>query len=183
MATNKNYIQHGIKWGAIMLLVTSTIHYALYFTNMKATLTFKWLFILILLNIVLLAITGISARKIGAGVLSFKNAFISLVIAIAVSSFVSTTADFIIKSAKPSLAEQEKAYTIENSVEWMESFGTSEAEIDNAITKMEEQDATPSIGKSVSRFIWGTIFMSVFALIIAAIVKKKPKETIPQTTE
>lgn len=183
MATNKDYIQHGIKWGILMVLVTSTIHYAFYFTNMKMTLNFKWLLIIMLLNIAILAITGISARKIGGGFLSFKNAYICLVIAIAISSFVSTTADFIIKNVNPALAEEEKAKIIENTAEWMEKFGTPEEEMDKAISKMEEEDATPSIMKSVSRFFWGTIIMSLFALIIAAIVKKKPKEPILQTTE
>lgn len=175
MNLNKQYIDHGVKWGLIQFLIVGVVFYIIYVINIEfAVGTGRW--ITIPFSIALLIIQGAQARRFRNGGLKYGDAFKTLFIAGIVSSALMLTTDFIVKTASPSLAEQEKNITIEQTAKRMEDWGMEDDKIDEAIDRMQMQDSKPKITNTLLGLVFAAIFSAILALIVALVVKKKVKE-------
>lgn len=183
MNSNKPYIEHGIKWGLLAFLITGTLHFVFYLTNMEFALgNGRW--VILAITIVVYVFQGLFARKISGNGLKYGQAFLTLLFTAIVSSFLFLTTDFVVKNyVDPTLVDQEKIITIRNAEMGMEKFGMAQEKIDAAIDKMHEQDFTPTVLNSLGKLFWSVLFNSVLILIVAAFIKKKPREPEPVFTE
>ena len=174
---SKQYNEHGLKWGIIQFLIVGVLFYVLYFVNLRFAVT-SGMWVTLPISISILVIQGVQARKFNNGALSYGEAFRTLFIASVISSALFTTTNFLVKTTNPAFAEEEQAITIEKTAERMAGWGMDDDKIDEAIEKMEEKDARPSIFDSIIFFVASSIFSTLLILIIAIFVKKKPVEKV-----
>lgn len=176
---NKPYIDFGIKWGIIVAIIYIALHYTMLFAAPDFAFSGGQLIMLGLI-LALMVIIGLQARKIAGGVLLYKHAYIALLFVAIVSTFIFTAADFIVKNyVDTSLVETEKKLALEKTAKMMENWGAPEDKIDETMEEMQARDFKPTVISSLGRFVGGVVINALIILIIAAIVKKKPKDTLP----
>jgi hypothetical protein len=165
----KTATAQGITLGIILALSTTLM----YVLNPEM-FTKWWVGILSFLVVLLFGIISVSKSKGQLnGFITFKEAFTSYFITVALGYFISTLMGILIFSIiDPDMAQfvQEKA--METTRGFMERFGAPQEEIDKAIVKMGEQDNF-SITSQLKSYIFGLAFLSVLGLLVALIFKRK----------
>tara|TARA_R110000850_G_scaffold150497_1_gene273274 strand:+ start:187117 stop:187653 length:537 start_codon:yes stop_codon:yes gene_type:complete len=162
-------IAQGINLGIILALST-TLMYAL----KPEMFTKWWVGILTYLIVILLGIISVSKSKGKLnGFISFKEAFTSYFITIALGLFISTLVAIIIFGiVDPDTAKYIQESAMETTRNFMERFGVPEADIEKAIADMAKQDNF-SIVSQLKSYIFLLAFLSVLGLLIALIFKRK----------
>ncbi|GGD85512.1 DUF4199 domain-containing protein [Planktosalinus lacus] len=165
----KNASAQGITLGIILALST-TLMYALN----PDMFTKWWVGILSFLIVIVFGIISVSKSKGKLnGFISFKEAFTSYFITVALGYFISTLMGILIFSIiDPEMAQYIQEKAIETTRGFMEGFGAPEEEIDKALAKMSEQDNF-SIVSQLKSYIFGLAFLSVLGLLVALIFKRK----------
>ena len=159
---------YGLYLGIILALCT-IIPYAV---DLKL-FTSLWVLVITLLSILTCGILSIKKSKQSLdGFISFKEAFTSFFITIAIGLLISSITYFIIFN----IVDTEAANTlteirIESQAEMMQNFGAPEEVIAETIEKMESDDQF-SIGNQILGYFIFLIVMSIAGLISAAIMKK-----------
>ncbi len=165
----KTATTQGITLGIILALST-TLMYALN----PDLFTKWWVGILSFLVVLLFGIISVSKSKGQLnGFITFKEAFTSYFITVALGYFISTLMGILIFNViDPDMAQfvQEKA--METTRGFMERFGVPQEEIDKAITEMAKQDNF-SIVSQLKSYVFGLAFLSVLGLLVALIFKRK----------
>ena len=166
-------INYGLYLGIILALCT-IIPYAI---DLNLFTEF-WLLIVILLSIIISGILSIrKVKQLFGGYISFKEAFTSYFITVAIGLLISSLTYFLIFSIiDTEAANQLTEIRIENQAEMMQKFGAPEDSIAEAIEKMESDDQF-SIGNQILGYCIFLIGMSVIGLIVAAIMKKTNPDT------
>lgn len=162
-------INYGVYLGIILVLVTVLA----YVINM-GLLANLWIGILLFILILTFGIVSASkAKSHSGGFISFKDAFSSYFITIAVAIIISTIVSIILFNViDPEAAQILKEKIIESSTQMMEKFGAPQTAIDEAIAKMQQQNQF-AIGNLLLSLAKQLVFYSVIGLIIALIMKKK----------
>jgi len=137
-------------------------------------LTKWWLGILIfVVTIVIGIMSAVKAKKLNNGLLSFKNAFSSYFITVAIGIIISTIVSIVIFNVvDPEAAITLKEKTIEATVNMMRSFNAPESEIAKAVSQMEEQKNQYAIGSILQQTAIYLLIQAIIGLIVGAIVKK-----------
>lgn len=166
----KNGISYGIILGVISILLTTLI----YAFNMELFGSW-WLGLLILaINIVIYCVLLSKTKKQLNNDFSFKQAFTTYFIALAISALLSTVYNMVLFNViDPGAKETIMEVTVKSSVEMMEKFGAPEAEIEKAVEGIRATD-NYSIGNLIKGFFMVLAIGSVFGLIFAAIFKSRP---------
>ena len=163
-------INYGIILGLILIFVTVIS----YVVNIELLVNF-WLSLLIM-PIVIISFGVVSTAKsknLLNGFISFKQAFSSYFITVAIAVIISTLFSVILFNfIDPDAAIQLKELVIEKSTAMMEKFGAPQSEIDKALIKMENQD-TFAVGTQLRSLAQSLLFFTVIGLIVALIMKKK----------
>jgi len=161
-------VNQGVTLGVVLTIVT-----VLMYVVSLETFTKWWLGILLLLAIIAFGvIASLKVRKALGGYISFKNAFTSYFITVAVGTAISTLVGILIFAIiDPEAAQFLNERIIEMTMETMEKFGTPESTINEAIAKMEGQNNF-SIGKQLQSYVIRLLILSVLGLIVAVSVKK-----------
>lgn len=159
----------GINLGVILALST-TLMYAL----KPEMLTKWWIGILSFLAVLLLGIISVSKSKGSLnGFISFKEAFTSYFITVALGMFISTLVGILIFTiVDPDMAKYIQETAMETTRNFMERFGVPEADIEKALADMANQDNF-SLVSQLKSYIFGLAFLSVIGLLIALIFKRK----------
>ncbi len=167
-----NAINRGMILGGVLSLMT-VISYAVYpdlFTN--------WGFLIFLFVFVIAygIVSAIRSKKILGGFISFKDAFTSYFITLAIGTAISTVVSIIIYTVvDPEAAIAIKEKSIEMAVSMMEKFNAPKEAVEQAIAKMEEENPL-SVGSQIFNWFKGMIFYIIIGLIAALAIKKKQPE-------
>lgn len=162
-----------INYGIYLGLIITSITVVAYAVNLEVFT--KWWYGILLLLIIIMAgiISSAKARSLSGGFISFKQAFSSYFIPIAVGVLISTTVGIVLFNVvDPEAAEVIKQRSIEATVEMMEGFGSPQETIDQQIAVLEETDQFSAIGQ-LKGIAWQLLFYSIIGLLVAAIIKKK----------
>lgn len=165
-------INYGLYCGVILAAFT-ILAYAFnlsLFSNIWFGLT------LLLVTVIIGLVSSAKAKSLNNGFLTFKEAFSSYFITIAIGILISTIISFILFAyIDPDAAETIKQETIEVTITSMERFGAPDEEIEKRIKTIEEADGY-SISAAFQGYIKQIIFFSVIGLIVALIMKKNNPE-------
>ncbi len=168
----KNGITYGIFAGVVSALITAAIY------AIDLNLFVKWwigiaiIIIYITIGIVLLSKT----KKELKGVFSFKEAFTTYFISGVVATLISVGFNILLFNViDPSAKDTLNEIFIKSTAETLQKFGTPTAAINEAVTKMQENNpySTVELLKGSIFSIAGTAF---FGLILALIFKSKPSQ-------
>src|SRR5690606_4468070 len=160
---------YGLILGAVLALMT-TLMYVLD----PMLLTKRSIGILSLLLVIVVAIVSVAkAKGLQGGIMSFKEAFTAYFSTVALGSIISTCVGILIFNIiDPEMAAFLQEKTLEITAEFMQKFGTPQAEIDKQMAKLAEQD-NYSIATQLKNYVFGLAFMSVIGLLVALIFKTK----------
>jgi hypothetical protein len=169
----KSLKQTAINYGIYLGLILSSITVVAYAVSLD--LFTKWWYgiILLLLVVVVGVISSAKAKGILGGFMSFKQAFSSYFIAVAVGVIISAGVSMLLFNVVDTeAAEIVKEKTIEAQVKMLEGFGAPKQAIDDAVTELRNtnQFSVVSLLKAIAGQL---VFFSVIGLIVALIMKKK----------
>lgn len=161
-------INYGLYLGAALSLITIAIWFI--DINLMANM---WLGIIILLAVIAFGVVATAkAKSIQEGFLSFKEAFSSYFITVAIGIIISSIVSMILFNyVDPEAAKQIQQITIDATVNMMEGFGAPTETIAEAVEKIESQNQY-SLVNTLKSIAWGLVFQAVIGLIVAAIMKK-----------
>ena len=164
-------INYGLYLGGLLSLITV----AIYAININLMVN-MWLGIGLLLAVIAFGVVSTAKSKsIMEGVLSFKQAFSSYFITVAVGVLISTVVSIILFNfIDPEAAETVKELTVESTISMMQGFNAPADTIAEAVDKIESQNQF-SVLNSMKSVAWGLLFQAVIGLIVAAIMKKNPE--------
>jgi len=165
----KSSFNYGLMLGGILAVITALIY------AISIELLTKWWLGIILFFIALgIGIVSVAKTKsILGGYITFKDAFTSYFITIAIGLLINVFVGILIfVLIDPDAAEFLQEKIIEISRSMMESFGAPEEEINKAIADMQNENSY-SLGKQLQAYIFQLAFYSVFGLLVALIMKKK----------
>ena len=161
-------INYGLYLGGALSLITIAIWFI--DINLMANM---WLGILILLAVVAVGVVSTAkAKSIQEGFLSFKEAFSSYFITVAIGIVISSIVSMILFNyVDPEAAEQIKQITIDATVNMMEGFGAPAETIAETVDQLENQNQY-SIVNTAKSIAWGLVIQAVIGLIVGAIMKR-----------
>lgn len=162
-----------INYGVYLGLSLAIISVLIYVINIEFAI--KWWIgvILFLLALSFGIVSTAKSKDLLNGFISFKQAFSSFFITIAIGVLISTGVGVLIYGVLDTDAAtllQEKG--IETTVNMMERFGAPQSEIDKTIDAMSEQNSF-SIVNQLKAIAYQLLFYAVIGLIVAAFMKKK----------
>ncbi|NNC50003.1 MAG: DUF4199 domain-containing protein [Flaviramulus sp.] len=159
-------------WG-LYLGITLALFTVMGYVNLD--LFTKWWFGIgtLIVIIVFGIISAMKSRGLAEGFISFKEAFTSYFITVALGLAISTVVSIIIFNfIDPDAAIALKEKILNSTVEMMENFGAPEDAIAETVEKMEEEENMFAIGKVLQSLAFQLIGYSVVGLIAALVVKK-----------
>ncbi len=170
----KNAAQYGLILGLVFAFITAVI----YAVSIEL-LTKWWLGIIMFLIALGIGIFSVAKSKaILGGFISFKQAFTSYFITMAIGLFISIIVSILIFVViDPEAAVYLQEQIVEMTRGMMESFGAPESEINKAIAEMESKNQY-SLGSQLQGFVFQLAFYSVFGLLVALIMRKKDPNAI-----
>jgi len=163
-------INFGLYLAATLCLITILIY------AIDITLFVNFWLTLLLLPIITIGFGVFSTAKskgVNQGFLSFKQAFSSYFITVAIGILISSVFSIILFNfIDPDAAIQLKEIAIEKVISVMEGFNTPADEIAKQVEAMENQN-TFSVGTQTLQLAQSLIFFAIIGLIVAAIMKRK----------
>lgn len=166
-----------INYGFYLAAILVSFTVIAYLINIELLVNFWLVFLLLpIITITFGILSSAKAKGIQNGFISFKQAFSSYFIPIAVAMIISTIVSFILFNfIDPDTATMLKESVMDKTLTMMENFGTPQTEIDKVMTQMQEQD-TFAIGTQIKSVAQGLIFYAVIGLLVALVMKKKNPE-------
>lgn len=165
-----------MKWGLIaglILIAITTLNYTVLLSNYIVFLVTT--FVIYIIYLVLYWISGVQQRKALGGYIEFKQAFRAIFITILISSVMLAAWEIIYsKVIDPQLAQKIQNATIE----FMQRMKVPEEKIDETITNFEKQDKNIQWGTLVSAFAIGIVVKSLFGMMVAYLIRRKPETTM-----
>ncbi len=171
-----NLVEHALKFGLIMGLVSIVIQLGIYVINKEWLVSVVLGFISFAITITLVVYPIRVYRQQNGGVVSFKEAFVIGFIVFAGSSLLTSVFQYALYNfIDPDLSEYIKEKAIEKVASITEKIGGSQDDIEKAVEQLEREDFSQSPKRLASNFLGGILSGSVISLIIAAFTRKKPK--------
>jgi uncharacterized membrane protein len=174
VSIKQSSIQYGLILGGILSLLTILMY------SLNQELFLKWWIGIITILIVIG--TGIvataKAKAILGGFMSFKEAFSAYFITVAIGLLISTAVGILIFTVvDPDLASYLNEQAVEMTREFMEKFGTPEADMEAALDEMRNTDNF-AVGNQLKSYAFGLVFQAVIGLLIGLIFKRKDPNAI-----
>ena len=171
-STKSSAINYGLYLGGILALIT-LLGYALYID----LLTKWWLGIILFVVIIIFGIiSAIKSKKMQNGIISFKEAFSSYFITVAIGIIISMLISIILFNyVDPEAAITLKEKTIEATIQLMRNFNAPEEAVEQTLEQMEAQKNQFSILPQLQSNAIFLVIQSLIGLIIALIVKRNPE--------
>ena len=161
-------INYGLYLGGALALITVAIWFI--DINQMANM---WLGIGLLLAIIAFGVVSTAKSKsMLGGFLTFKQAFSSYFITVAVGIAISSLVSMLLFNYIDTEAgKQIQQITVESTIKMMEGFGAPPETIAEAVEKIESQNQF-SFVNTLKSLAWGFLFQAVIGLIVAAIMKR-----------
>lgn len=159
-------------WGLYLGIVLSLLGILGY---MNLDLMTKWWFGIgmLILVIVFGIISAMKSKNLQEGFISFKEAFTSYFITIALGIAISTVLTIVIYNfVDPEAAVALKEKIMDAQVQMMQNFGAPEEAIAKVVEELEAQENMFSVGKVLQSLAFQLIGYSIVGLIVALVVKK-----------
>jgi len=171
-STKSSAINYGLYLGGLMAL-TTILGYALYLD----LLTKWWLGILLFIVIIVFGIlSALKSKSIQNGVITFKEAFSSYFITVAIGIIISMVISILIFNfIDPEAAIALKEKTIDATIQMMRSFNAPEEAVAQTLEQMEAQKNQFSIAPQLQSNAIFLVIQAVIGLIVALIVKRDPE--------
>lgn len=159
----------------VLLIVLTTLVYAIdlsLFTN-------TWYGILIFLIVAGFAIgSAIRTKKQMGGFITFKQSFTAFFITILIGLLMYTIFSIVLFNVIDTDAKQVMTEAvIKSSVEMAEKFGAPSEQIDEMVTKLEEQDSFGPMGQ-LWGFLMNLVIYSIVGLIASLVIKRDRPESL-----
>ena len=169
----KSLKSNALNYGLYLGILLVAINVIAYVVDIKLFNSF-WIAGIIIVSVIIFgSLSANSSKKLLGGYISFKNAFTSYFITVAVGLLMSSVVYYIIFGIVDTESAQILAdMQIENQVKMMENFGAPQQSIDEAIKKLEENNPF-SLGNQLLGYAIFLTFMSLVGLIVAAVIKRK----------
>ncbi|MEM6844359.1 MAG: DUF4199 domain-containing protein [Bacteroidota bacterium] len=168
---------HNLKYGLFLGFISIAISLAIIMIDPTLMVASWFQLVNLGISATILIVAGLELRKQQGGFLSFKNAFLSTLIIIAIGTAISTLYSIVqFNVINPELKETITESVVNNTVGTLESFGMSDEQIDEAVAGIESQDSFGVENLLIGYFTTTLIGGGIIALIIGAIVKKKEPE-------
>jgi hypothetical protein len=166
----RNGITFGITTGVVSALITTSI----YAIDLNLFISW-WVGILSIATYLIIGIVLLSkTKKELNGIFPFKDAFTTYFISAVIGILISTVFNIILFNfIDPAAKDTLRELTVKYTVDMMQKFGTPASAINEAITKLKENDPY-SIVELLKGSIFSIVFSSIFGLIMAAFFKSKP---------
>lgn len=166
----RNGITFGITTGVVSALITTSI----YAIDLNLFISW-WVGILSISTYLIIGIVLLSKTKKDLnGIFPFKDAFTTYFISAVIGILISTVFNIILFNfIDPAAKDTLRELTVKYTVDMMQKFGTPASAINEAITKLKENDPY-SIVELLKGSIFSIVFSSIFGLIMAAFFKSKP---------
>jgi len=162
-------INYGLYLGLALTVITVLV-YALYL-DLFIEWWFSILLILMIIGFGLMA--SLKSKTMLGGFITFKQAFTSYFITVAVGTLISTIVGIVIFTlVDPEAAQYIDEKIIEMTVDTMEDWGAPQDSINQTITQMEDKENF-SLGAQVQSYFVRLVILSLLGLIVAVSVKKK----------
>ncbi|MFD1064221.1 DUF4199 domain-containing protein [Winogradskyella litorisediminis] len=169
----KSLKSNALNFGLYLGVILAAINIIVYVIDIKLYSSLWVAAVSIVTIITLGTISCNSSKKLLGGFMSFKEAFTSYFITVAVGLFISTIIYFVLFNfVDPESAQVLAEMQIDGQVEMMENFGAPQESIDEAVAKMKENNPF-SIGNQILGYAIFLTIMSLIGLIVAAITKRK----------
>lgn len=165
---------YGIYLGIALILIV-VLAYAF-----DLTLFTKWWFgISLLLFVIIMAGMATSkAKKVSTSLFKFKDAYGAYFLTVFIGTFISLIFGIILFNViDPDAAESLTELTIESTRNMMEGFGAPEAQINEALQKMQDENQY-SILNQLKGYGFQLIMYAIIGLIVALIFRKKEKTNV-----
>ncbi len=179
METKKSLFSSALNTGLIIGAVSIVIFLVSYVADFKPVgimIPILWGLFGLAISIVLLVILFKKYRNEIGGFISFRDAFLYCLVALVVSAVVSTAftmlfVQFVEPDYYKNIMEAQKTY-MENYL----SGKVSDEQMTETLDKIDAQAASMGSVKSTLRTLLGSVIISgIIALIVGAIMKKKPE--------
>ncbi|WP_299887596.1 DUF4199 domain-containing protein [uncultured Lacinutrix sp.] len=171
-STKSSSINYGLYLGVILAAIT-VLCYAI-----KLELLVNFWLVLVALPILIImfgVISVVKSRNILEGFISFKQAFSSYFITVAIGIIISTIISYLIFNfVDPEAALHLKSLAIEKTEITMKNWGAPLDEIAKQVEAMENQDSQ-SISAQLFSLAQSLVFFAVIGLIVALIMKRNPE--------
>lgn len=164
----KNGLTFGLIVGAISIVSTTIM----YVTDIKLFVSISTGLIIFAVNLII-AIVGVAkTKKALGGFMSFKEAFTSFFIIMAIGSLIGVLYmmvlfNFIDPETKPILKE----HVIKTTVEWLQKANTPAAKIKEQVETLKKEDGF-SVLSMVKSYFGGLLMYAVIGLIVAVALKR-----------
>ncbi len=178
----KEGIKYGIYLGIIALVISIVSMYVLVNSSdfkISSIITGSVSFVLM---IALSAYFAVLLRKVAGGFWNFSQALKGIFVMLAISVIISTVGGALFNLANPEPQQIVFDKTINLTIETMESIGADDDLIDKQVADLEKQRDELrefSIGQNLKGLGIALIMYFVFALILAAILKRERPGFLP----
>ncbi|QNR24005.1 DUF4199 domain-containing protein [Croceimicrobium hydrocarbonivorans] len=163
-------------FGIYMLIINLLYIIIGYTVSLDLLTSFFGGLLLMLATAIMEVLASLKVRKDNGGILSFKDAFTSVILVFLIAVIPTSLLTYVLFNfIDPEITELVKERSIEATISLLEKFNTPQEQIDIAVEEALKQDqfSLTSITKSL---LYRFIGVSLFGLIVAAIVKKKSEE-------
>lgn len=173
-------MQHAIRWGMITAAVSIIITMLLYVIDYTLMVQLKFLFVSLAIYFGITIYAGIDYRKSIGGFLAYGKAFQHGFLILVVSGLIATFFNILLYQViDPELPQKLVDASMENTRAMMESFGTPEEAMDEAMEQAKESTAEQfTIVGMAKGYIYIAIFSAIMALISAIFVRKNQPEAM-----
>lgn len=170
--------KEAMKWGLIMGIISIVHMLVVYFMGVAVMASWWNMLIGLLISLTLLCYAVISYRNKIGGFITFGQAFTYLLLASLIGGVLYTVMDFILYTIiDPDLPNKMNEAVIDKTAEYLNKSGLSDAEKEEKLQDMVNNNRFEKSFKNVLiGFIGWFVFANIINLIIAAIVKRTPKQ-------
>jgi len=168
-STKKLATSYGLYLGLALILITVLIY------AFDISLMTQWYYTpIIYLIILVIGIMAVSkAKKFNTGIFSFKEAFSTYFLTILMGLVISTIFSLILFNViDPEAANTLKELSMEKQSEMFEKFGMTETQINEAMSKIQEENFFSLKNILISVAVQLVIF-SIIGLIVALVFREK----------
>jgi predicted DNA repair protein MutK len=162
-------INYGIYLGIGLSLITVLI----YIFSLDTFVNLWYYLILTLVVIIVGIVSTAKSKSINGGFLSFKEAFSSYFIPVAIGMLISVAINILIFSViDTKAADYVQDKSIESAVAMMEKWGAPSSEIDKVLEEADNNNSLSAVNQ-LKQSAKSLLFFAVVGLIVAAIMKKR----------
>lgn len=174
-----------IRWGLIGGLADIILTVVIYIVSPSVFAEFKFIIASILFAVFFMVWGGVTFRRENNNEISYWQAFGAVLLVAVIFNFSGILFSYILMNyIDTQLPELIMQAVINNTTEMMEQFGAPDAEIEKALSQIEQSDTSFGLKKHITNFLWMSAFYAAIGLVVAAFIKRNPDNQLtPPTAE